>query len=427
MIVRALTLLLPALLAAAPRPHLTRLQEPGPGASEAGQIVLELRSGELELRPLEGLRADWLGPAGALSLRFPALPKPQTGASAATTAAVEFVGGDRVVGRVVGGRGEILELELAGNVPLPVAVEDLASFAFPARVPTGRSLEPADSEDRLYWLRASGLDVVGGTFEEFTTTGVRFFSRELEAVEEFPWAEVAALYLELFEESEAVEEPADSELPGVSLDLIDGSRLRGRLTELGPDGCLIELRGGQLVALSIDVLVEIARDDGELVYLSELRPSAASEASLFGDDIGLRWPYRLDRSTSGAALVAGGVYYTRGIGVHAPSVLTWELDGGWRELRGSVAIDDEVLGLPGRDDASVEFRVWLDGALEAGGQPAWSSGVLRAGDAVEPLGGSGFPSGLSLDGVRSLTLEVDMADKLFVCDRADWLRVRLVR
>ena len=33
----------------------------------------------------------------------------------------------------------------------------------------------------------------------------------------------------------------------------------------------------------------------------------------------------------------------------------------------------------------------------------------------------------SLEGVRRLTLEVDMADKLFVCDRADWLRVRLVR
>ena len=80
-------------------------------------------------------------------------------------------------------------------------------------------------------------------------------------------------------------------------------------------------------------------------------------------------------------------------------------------LRGFCGLDDEVRGLGG----SVEFRVLLDG------EAAWTSGDVRGGEAPRAI------PPLELGDASELTLEVDMADDLFVFDRADWLRVLLVR
>ncbi len=392
-------------------------------------VVLEFASGERAERPVAELERGWLaGADGALALRLPAASSPPLRSEDDDAkAAITLVGGDRVVARIAGGHEETLEVELAGNVPLPIYIDDLESFAFPGRVPAGNALEPPARGDRLYWVRPTSLDVVDGAFQSFTPSGVSFLGAQLGVVKEFPWNEVAGLFLELFEQPAAEQGVGGQQ--AVVIDLIDGSRLRGSLAELGRDGALLELAAGQSVALPLAVVVEIARDDGSFLYLSDRPPSSASQVSPFGDDFGLRWPYRVDRSTSGGPLVASGTHYTRGLGVHAPSVLTWELDGDWSELRGAVALDDEVLKLPGRSDASVEFRVWLDGGPTEGGEPAWTSGVMRAGDPPLAIGSqrSGVSAGLPLEGARSLTLEVDMADRLFIGDRADWLRIRLVR
>ena len=127
----------------------------------------------------------------------------------------------------------------------------------------------------------------------------------------------------------------------------------------------------------------------------------------------MRWPHRIDASVSGGPMRAGGRTYTRGIGVHAPSALTWALEGEWSELRGAVAVDDEVLRLAAH--GSVRFVLRTDGDLR------WRSEVVRGGDAPLPL------PPFSLAGVETLTLEVEMADDLHIADRADWLRMILVR
>ena len=101
--------------------------------------------------------------------------------------------------------------------------------------------------------------------------------------------------------------------------------------------------------------------------------------------------------------------------MHAPSRLEFELDGTWKSLRGAVAIDDSVRLLAYR--GCVEFSIFLDGASE----PAWRSGRVRGGEA--PLA---LPT-LALDGKRRLALVVDMDERSFVADRADWLRMLLVR
>ena len=125
------------------------------------------------------------------------------------------------------------------------------------------------------------------------------------------------------------------------------------------------------------------------------------------------WPHRLDRSVSGGPLRCGGRLYTRGIGVHAPSKLRWELDGSWSALKLAIGVDDEVLELAGR--GSVIFRVVVDG------EARFESEVMRGGRA--PLE---VPR-ISLEGAAELRLEVEMASDLHVADRADWLRPVLIR
>jgi alpha-galactosidase len=121
----------------------------------------------------------------------------------------------------------------------------------------------------------------------------------------------------------------------------------------------------------------------------------------------------VDLSVTGKPLTVGGRVWRRGLGVHAPSRLTWKLDGPWRELRGFVGIDDEVLTLPHR--GAVDFRLRLDG------REVWSSGTVRGGEGAREI-----PT-LALGGASTLTLEVDMDGQSFVADRADWLRVLLVK
>lgn len=318
---------------------------------------------------------------------------------------------DLLLGRPSGGGGDRLEFRLAVGATLTVDVERLRSLVFPGRIGAaeGSTLEPAASGDRLYWRREGGLDRIDGTLEEFTARGVRFES--LLGSREFAWDELAALFVAALGQLPQPEPDA----PGVPVicDLADGGRLRGRALAVAAEGLRLSLQGGGTLTLPLAGILEVAVDDGRMVYLSDLAPSVAEEGSPFDDDLGLRWPHQLDRSVTGRALTVGGRTWRRGIGVHAPASLSWELDGSWKGLHGSVGIDDEVLALPHK--GAVEFRVLVDGGL------VWKSGTLRGGDGAKVI-----PT-VALAGARKLTLEVSMDAHSFVADRADWLRMLLVR
>jgi hypothetical protein len=171
------------------------------------------------------------------------------------------------------------------------------------------------------------------------------------------------------------------------------------------------------VALPLAALGEIARDDGSVAFLSDL-PQKGEEGRGNPFDTGdapygMVWPCRADRAVTGAALHAGGRVYRRGLGAHAPSRIRFELDGAYRELQGAVAIDDSTLLLSAR--GSVVFRILLDG------EAVFESASLSAGDTPVT-----FPP-VQLAGKRELVLEADMAADLNQGDRADWLRMMLVR
>ncbi len=325
---------------------------------------------------------------------------------------VQLADGDLLRGKIVGGEGEILELELMAGVQLELDIGELESLLFTDRLPPGLDLpiEAAREGDRLYRLSGNALDRIDGTVEEFLVDGVRFDSIELGS-RVFPWAELAALFVEVF--GEPAQETASDQV-SIAVDLVDGSRVRGELSALEVEGVRMRVAGRSEVFLAWSQVYELMVDDGTLRFLSELEPlQEEGRGAPFGDELGMVWPYQQDRSVVGAALSSSGRTYTRGLGVHAPSRLTWELDGSWTHLRGSVAIDDSSLLNAKEARGSVLFRIHADG------REVWKSRLVRGGDA--PVA---FPT-IDLAGVRRLVLEADPGED-FRGDRANWLRPILV-
>ena len=401
-------MLLPPPLLALLAPLASWSQASTPEVLVPPSVVLESASGQTRSLPVEDLDLGALGAEGAALVRFEGLaaPPPLVGEERVR---VELAsGGGRANGLLLGGEGEDLYLRLRGGSRLSLGIEEIASLRADARIPEDwtEPIVPSEEGDRLYRTRGAGLDRIDGTIEGFDAEGVTLETRLGSKL--FPWDEVAALFVEVFDE----EAPA-AEGEQVVVDLVDGSRLVGRFVGLREDGLELETPGGRGLRLPLGVVAEVFLRDAGLAFLSDLEPLEAQASSLFGDDLGMAWPLRRDRSTSGAPLTAGGRIWTRGLGVHAPSRVVYDLGGSWSALRGSVAVDDEVIPLPAR--GSVRFRVLGDAKL------LWESGVLYGGDAPVT-----FPE-LDLAGVQRLTLEVDMAEELHVGDRADWLRMVLVR
>ncbi len=333
-------------------------------------------------------------------------PSP-TPANSGASMRIELVGGDEIRGRVAGGEEETLFLELVGGVRLPIDIERIQAIR--ARMDDEQSFERPSDGDRLYRRAGAEIDRLDGTLEAFTAEGLRFSSRLGEKT--YPWAEVAALFVEVLGEEPRQDAAGRT---NVVIDLVDGSHLRCELRSLEEQGCSIAVSGSEM-QLPWSVIGELAVDDGTLTYLSDLAPEKEEgRGTPFGDDLGMVWNHAIDHSVLGGDLRVAGKIYRRGIGTHAPTKLFYELGGSYQKLRGSVGIDDSSQTNTEAARGSVIFRVHVDGRV------AWESRVVRGGDA--PLE---IPL-IDVAGARGLVLEADPAGD-FRGDRANWLRMILVR
>lgn len=399
--------ILPALLALAAAP--TAAQDAAAGAAAkgagGGRVLLEAAGGEQTARDLAGFTTTDPRELGARIVRFEGLTPPRAPTLDEARAEVTLHGGDRLFGRLRGGRAELIDLEVTGGIHLGLALDEIASLVFPERIPKLGSVAPAPPQegDRIYRRAGSGLDVIDGGIEEFTTDGVRIHG-EIVGDKTIAWSEIAALFVEDLEEGPASR--AEHGVP-VAVDLADGGRLRGALEALSEKGCSLVTPNGEKVLVPLAAIELLLVDDGSISFLSSIEPSEAPPSLPFGDDLGMRWPHRVDRSVLGGRLAAGGRIHPRGLGVHAPSRIAWKLDGSWKHMRGLVAVDDESRRLP--THGSVVFRVLVDG------QKRFESRELHAGDPPTPTGT------IDLAGAREIVLEVDPSDGSTVADRADWL------
>ena len=130
-------------------------------------------------------------------------------------------------------------------------------------------------------------------------------------------------------------------------------------------------------------------------YLSDLTPTSATTG--YGTIM-------KDKSVDGNTLNIAGQTYTKGIGAHAVSNITYNLAGGYQTFQSDVGIDTEV---DPKGQGKVEFKVIGDGVV------LFDSGVM-SNDQVQHIS-------ISVAGVQSLTLQAPngVANNIDY-DHADW-------
>ena len=139
-------------------------------------------------------------------------------------------------------------------------------------------------------------------------------------------------------------------------------------------------------------------------YLSDLAPTFV--------DNGLG-PLELNISNGegdpgdGHTLTLGGTQYTKGLGVHAPSDVRYDLGGTCTAFAADIGLDAEV----GEHGMAI-FQVWADGTL------IYDSGALHGG--MGPV-----PVYLAVPGVHELRLVVAPVDWVTDYAHADWADARV--
>lgn len=151
-------------------------------------------------------------------------------------------------------------------------------------------------------------------------------------------------------------------------------------------------------------VASISLRSGRVVYLSDLETAETVQHSLFD----VSWPPRRDTNVTGGPLVIDQRRYSKGLGVHAYTALTYNIDGKFERLVATIGVDDSAA-----DGASAVFRVRGDDKTLLESKPM----TPRRSAAVN----------VDLRGIRRLTLECDGGADLDLADHGDWAEARLIR
>ncbi len=197
--------------------------------------------------------------------------------------------------------------------------------------------------------------------------------------------------------------------------LRDGSMLRGPIQGWGDGKIVIEHRVlKRSITLEESNLISVTMKNGRYVYLSDLEFADTPDERPYYLPADFKYEeymfkVRRDQAQGSGAISLRGKVYAKGLGVHAISRLTFDLNRGYTRFIADVGVDDSA-----GDLASVEFKVYADDKL------VYESGVLRRSTAARTID-------LEVLNVRRIRLEVTAADNADIQDRANWANAKLVR
>lgn len=330
---------------------------------------------------------------------------------------VHLVGGTELKGDLVGGdpAGEDFHLRSRLLGVLRPATDRLACMIFRAQAPllgpeAFRLGEGADYDEALFMRAGRGLDVMGGALERFHATRIEFARSGERVARSFDLQRLCGV---------ALRGGVPAEEQG-SMQLITraGDCLRVELVGLDDKGLQLETEFGAL-RLPLDALAALDWVAAPRQFLSDLEPVRVVEGGSSDEPgAGVLYSWRRDRSVSGGALlrrrspsdgflVVGGQTFSKGLGVHAPSALTYKVPAGCKAFHALVGLDDEVAALGVRGAVEIRVRIGARTVFKKeliGGRPPVNLGRIE----VEPG--------------QLLSLEVATGKGLFLGDRVDWLQ-----
>ena len=120
----------------------------------------------------------------------------------------------------------------------------------------------------------------------------------------------------------------------------------------------------------------------------------------------------LDKSTDGNPIILAGTTYPKGLGVHAPSAITYNLGGVYYRFTSIVGLDNEVSANSGSTAATVAFIVYGDGEV------LYDTGVMHGSDAPVSID-------LNIKGVQTLQLVVTDGGDGINSDHGDWAMAKI--
>ncbi len=288
--------------------------------------------------------------------------------------------------------GGVRELQLSGLAGVRVASGELAEIESEFQT---RIAERKAGSDTMILMRAGKPVPVNGSLERLDARGWDFRyggktrSGTLEHVYGFVFGAPA---MERDQPQARVVLRNGDQFPA---DLV--SSRDERLALESPAMGAIEVSWGDVAAIEI-------RSD-RIVALSSLKPTDERQRSLAD----AQWPARMNTNVLGGPIRLGPKSYAVGIGVHAYSALTFDLDGNFERFSAVIGIDESAA-----PNGSAIFRVMVDG------KAIYESPMLRGGGKSETVS-------VSIAGAKSLTLECDPADELDLSDHANWANAVIIR
>jgi len=113
-------------------------------AATGSRVLLESAAGKIESRELAGFECTDPRAVGAALVRFEGLKVPPAPATDDEKAELALPGGDHLFGRIHGGRAELVDIEILGGVHLGLALDEITSLVFPARIPAHGTIVPTE-------------------------------------------------------------------------------------------------------------------------------------------------------------------------------------------------------------------------------------------------------------------------------------------
>jgi hypothetical protein len=190
--------------------------------------------------------------------------------------------------------------------------------------------------------------------------------------------------------------------------LANGGRLALASAEFDPrrQTVMAKMLLGPRVEMPLADVAALDLRNGRAIYLADLQLRSYQHAPF----LGIAWPLGKDVSVAGRELRLAGSTYDKGLGLHARSVVTYDLAGRYEWFEALVGLDDAT----GRH-GQASIRVSVDAKVSDLG---WETLTAKNGP---------VPVRVRVHGARSLRLVVDFGPQGDVQSHVDWADARLIK
>ncbi len=302
---------------------------------------------------------------------------------------IELHDGSAILGDPAGGDDQSLTVNSRVVDSLRINIDAIASI-HRASVPARRLPPPADEDVTLLLSGDAPRGSIAGLARDELVMNINGTDRAI------PWKSVQAVILAKVNRHQLAS-------PSAEMTLIDGTRLRADALKWS-DGKVAATGSFGTATIAADRASRIEINGFRRIWLSDLAP-ARYESTQYLDK---KWPMQMNANALGDPLTLKGQVYRRGIGLHAPCTVTWNLGGRYEKFRCLIAMDESAGAM-----ADAELIIKLDGRKAVEHRDLATNQPRRS---VE----------IGVSGANELTIEVGVGKSAHIQDRVNLLNAALI-